>query len=366
MKDIDFDELDRAVNSLISGDGKPGSAVVGTTAPVAAAPVTSSEIASPEVALAPAEPVAAPVVPVSAPTINSAPVAAPAVTPVADVQPLAARRTSGRFMDVVHPSSDMRPNSVPVTAPKPLPATTLLSTPIVPAVTPIAPPVVAPAPEPATPEVPTLEPVPAGGARDWPDPIDFQAATTATASTAPIINATPTSSVVPAVSSSESTPAVQPLVSPFLSDAKVEKRPLGAFSATDSEPTPTPPAEPESDAPTSPIVGKEDNPIGQETPMPAELQDDLLHIESDSESTAPSNSPDLALTGPTSITQQYKETLSAPQTSGAIFDTNSYHKPLAHPAKKKSSVKVIIWIVALLIVGGGIGAAIYFLVLPKV
>ena len=91
MKDLDFDELDRAVNSAIN----------------------------PQPA-APAEPVAEPPAPETEPAVEPV-TEPPAPTPVVSSPSPAARRSSGRFMDVVHPSSDMRAkaNETPVTeAPK--------------------------------------------------------------------------------------------------------------------------------------------------------------------------------------------------------------------------------------------------------
>ena len=67
-------------------------------------------------------------------------------------------------------------------------------------------------------------------------------------------------------------------------------------------------------------------------------------------------------TGPTSIPQQYQEEKSTgDQPSGSIYDTDSYHQPLAHPAKTKSGWLWIIWILLLLIVSGGGAVALYFL-----
>jgi hypothetical protein len=69
----------------------------------------------------------------------------------------------------------------------------------------------------------------------------------------------------------------------------------------------------------------------------------------------------LLTAGPTSIPQQYRE---EPNTgdkdNGGIYDTDSYHQPLAHPAKKKSGWLWVLWIVIILIIGAGGGAALYF------
>jgi len=170
-----------------------------------------------------------------------------------------------------------------------------------------------------------------------------------------------------------------PIDSPFLSGTKVDKRPLGAFSGDQKS----------SELENKPldISSYNSNPL-----LPAELQDDLLLIESNSaaqpddepkEKPVIESLPDTPAvpvvpilpiapvtieTKPvttTSITQQYKEQPnSGDQKTGAIFDTNSYHKALT-PTKKKSGWLWVLWIVLLLIIGAGSGAAVYFLVLPN-
>ena len=124
------------------------------------------------------------------------------------------------------------------------------------------------------------------------------------------------------------------------------------------------------------VAASEDHPVQFGTPLPAELQDNLLQIEADTDTTdqpqKEETTPVLPVaqsevpTGPTSITQQYTEQPSTgDQPTGAIFDTEAYRKPLSHPAKKKSGWLYVLWIVLLLVVGAGAGAAVYFFVLPK-
>jgi len=245
-------------------------------------------------------------------------------------------------MDVVHPSSDMRPVAVPDRPVAVVPA-----------------PVISSAPE---------SPAPVTTA--WPDPIDMHEAAQKEVAPAPLAS--------PSVETSGDMTA--PLESPFLSDAKVEKRPLGAFSnevhaSGPSEPTvvakpvdepevisPTPtPAE---DAPKTP-----DRQLQNDTPLPAELQPGLLSIEANEDpskvtlSTAVPTATES--TGPTSITQQYTEQPSTgDKPTGSVFDTEAYKKP--QPSKKKKSGwLIVLWIFLLLVVGAGIGAAVYFFVLPR-
>ena len=325
MKEFDFDELDRAVNSQLTGNG-------------AAGPVDDEVvIAQPE-----------------------------QVQPQPTTQPLATRRSSGRFMDVVHPSSDMRTKTVPARhiAREGLNIPPSRSTTFEPDVS----------YQPLQPAV-----------SDWPDPLDFKPSNP---SITPTTTIEASQNVKPATETEEDIDidqiaesinktfrqdqdAIAPLESPFLADAKVDKRPLGAFSGEAGpavEPSPMANWAPDPDMPTS---TSEDNPVSSEESLPAELQDDLLLIESGvevtektklDEQTAPVDAP----SGPTSIPQQYTE---QPRTddkpTAAIFDTDDYHKPLSHPAKKKSGWWLVLWIALLLVVGAGAGAAVFFFVLPK-
>lgn len=303
MQDIDFDELDRAVNSV--------------TKPTAASSPDSESTS----------------VPVSRPK------------PTVAATPPAVRRSSGRFMDVVHPSSDMRGASVPErSAPRDVPVKptfeeTLVSKPA--------------APTPA--EIPEPAPIVNAPSTDWPDPLDFQGFSLEETPVMP----SPTPPPKPVAPKPE-TPA-EPLESPFLSDAKVEKRPLGAFSSTD-EPTSSDDKEPEEtpllEAPDEVELLEAENEITPPKPV-----EETPEVKSEPEP-APQPVEDIPQ-GPTSITQQYKEQPSTvEQTSGAIYDTESYHQPLVHAPKKKSGVLVVVWIAALILVGAGAGAAVYFFVLP--
>jgi len=284
MQDIDFDELDRAVNSVTSPTVSDASAQESV-------PVT----------VTPAAPVA-PIAPVSTP---------------------AARRSGGRFMDVVHPSSDMRSASQPNTdrvAPR------SESSPFVAA--------------PVAVEKPATE---------WPDPLDFHGFTEEPAVEAPVIN----------------TPSVEapaaPLESPFLNDAKVEKRPLGAFSYHGPSGPSTPRGERaliEAPEPELLLEAVNDEPVEETVVSEPEASAPVI------ETPAPTPIEE-APTGPISITQQYKEQPStADQPSGAIFDTEAYHQPLTHGPKRKSGALVVVWIAALILVGAGAGAAVYFFILP--
>lgn len=318
MQDIDFDEIDRAVSSVTNQKTR-GSSV-------------------PEVAR-------------SAPVVTSAP------EPVAVDPSPAMRRSSGRFMDVVHPSSDMRPSSLS----RSVPARDETSRIAVP-----------PRVEPVTTEEPSTS---TESGFHWPEP---------TIASTPDPTASTPDAPAP-LSESDVTDDMSPLESPFLSGTKIEKRPLGAFSTTEPEtelpliddfPAPiqtTPPETSQTEAVPDPEIKsvKED--------IPRELHEDVLMLEAHREveeepatvssaeqvKDTPTVIEQSVPTTPTSITQQYKEQPSASvTTSGSIYDTEAYHQPLKHTVKKHSSALVVIWIATLILVGGGIGLAIYYVFLP--
>lgn len=302
MSDIDFDELDRAVSSVL---GVPAQQLQPAPTP---APADSVQPTQPVVA--------APVVtPVAVSPTPAQPVRPSAVTP---------RPTTGRFMDVVHPSSDMR-TATPAPQAETQPALT-----VEPQVTVV--------PEPAQPEIDAFELI-----QD-----DF----------------------------------VAPLESPFITDAKVEKRPLGAFSPDQTTepieqdqlmaPILDSTLEPSEEAfisaieigDTDPLTVIADEPQIVEEPIVEAEQPvyvpEPIAVQPEPEAQPPEFTPAIQ----SSIPQQYTEQVSTDQQpSGAIFDTESYHQPLAHPQKKKSGVLVVVWILGLIVLGAGLGVSLYFFVL---
>lgn len=333
MADFDFDELDRAVAGALGTSPTPAS----PSEPPRTEPVTP----------------------------------APASTQTPPTPAPAARRSAGRFMDMVHPTSDMR-SSRPEAASQP-------------------------------------EPMP---------------------------QATSSPSSDPFTSSFEDLPSTpeevsKPLESPFLPDAKVEKRPLGGVgifppepssqAPTNESPAPFVPTEPgelpvdDSDVHTMPdpidfalqnqpaeepkpaeisqpeqalkeeqvVSEPETTPELDEAPFvdaePAQLEEQLASIEAETveipsevdtthprpETPTEQAPAEPTPTGPTSISQQYQEQPSSAAESGAIFDTEAYHQPLMHHApKKKSGVMVIVWILVLILIGAGAGVAFYLYILP--
>ena len=260
MKEFDFEELDRAVNSLMSDVKKPAE-----TAPVSepATNSTSEQSASlpPDSATTDDTAVTVSETPTPAeektktpPTPSSLSTDSLPTRPATPVVP--PRRGGGRFMDVVHPSSDMSstpsPASVSTRQGKPLQPITMNNE------TPVSRPVVdvmAPAvPSPAEPAAPSADDTPA----------------TATDSSA---NSSP-----------ESGTSNDPWSSPFLPGAQVEKRPLGGATESPTTglsdaiaaelnkelPSDTPSVEPAETEPT-----KESEPIKEEASSSAEPASDL-------------------------------------------------------------------------------------------
>lgn len=352
MAEFDFDELDKAVNDLMSTveiDKRnpqfddPEDKVV-TLSP-SDAPKTSAE---PAVAQS-ATPVTTPVQATQAPT--SAP------------SSLATKRR-GQFMDIMSPSQ--------AKANKPAMASRQGVT-IQPSSRTSAPTVTT---EPVKPEVPAATPENTQQ-NTWPDPIDMTTST---------VSETPTEAVTEAVT--EATDDVAPLTTPFLADAKVEKRPLGNNgSITIADTT----EEAAADAQVNPTVDAMAPVV-----LPEELAGDVMAVESNdlsshmndephkdtpSEDAKPDEETKIEApmkpeeaqtpvqeglpepTGPASIAQQYTEQPSTgDQSNGSIYDTSTYHQAIGGEAtpKKHSSLKWVILIAILLILGAAGGAAAFY------
>jgi len=318
MSDIDFDELDRAVNGVLGGTNTPAPTPVQSldTLPETPAETTTEAPTITRVErtqLSPSTPSAVPT-----PVVSSAP---------------AARRSSGRFMDMVHPSSDMRSQTVgnlPVAKPQ-----------------------------------------------------------------APV--RTETTSVTP--EPVESPAWNEPLESPFLPDAKVQKRPLGGGEAAATTNTPSivdsfdfqglldEPEEPLLEAPEpqerieahtmpDPIDFAAAKAITDEVevasfePEIEEQKVEEVSVQTTPEVIAPQPIAETTQPvveepiGPTSITPQYKEQASSNQQSGAMYDTESYHQAVSTPPKKKSGWFTVVLILLLVVLGAGGGFAVYTYVLP--
>lgn len=357
MKDIDFDELDKAVNSLMA------------TAPEAPAasgddvkPETTLDVSSPTPTISTATPTPVPSAVPSAQTptelSETIPVTTSAATPAPSAPVTPAVKRSGRFMDMVHTSSDMKPRPV-----SPTPSREGLS--ITPRTGSVAP---TPAPDQSVPEpsAPTSSPVESTTPQVMPDPIELSGTLGA-----PEPEPTPAPSDEPTVP----TPAVA-AESPFIADAKVEKRPLNpevsAANSIDAQLANELKAD-QPDEPTEPAPTDEATDEPPATPQVPELSSDLVAIESNDKIEEPVvtqatdtkdaasdvDTPTVPL-GATSIAKQYKSQPSTgDQSHAAIYDASQYPEPVTHPAKKKSGWLWVLWVVLLLGVGAGAAVLLY-------
>lgn len=393
MSEIDFDELDRAVNDLMSnvdtskrheGLDDPEDKVV---------TLDSSSTESGKVASSPVAETTT-VTPMSAPEAKPAP---------AQSSPLAVKRR-GQFMDMVHPSSDMTSASRPVkrdgvsimppsetvsTSPstesvkkpssvtntpvnnKPAPtlssirtpsSTTVVSTPMstpapaVPSAEKLSQPIASSAIQPSAQPNPTAPIASSYSSPEAVEPGDNK-------------NDQPeevasVESEIPAeiVDEASSISSPQPLpTAPFLSDARVEKRPLGANSESAAKPPQN--------------VAEEDAPVSEPVSLPAELQGDVVAVEASvpldidkagslSEVDGQSSDADLVVDAGVDLTAQSIERTDVDdQVNGSIYDTANYHQPIdgKKPEKKSSPLKWLAWFLVLLIVGVGAGVAYFFL-----
>ncbi len=400
MKDIDFDELDRAVGSVLGADNKADDASKTDTPATAVAtvspkPPTISEPAATEPDNA-----------VEQPKVNEEEKSV--VTP--EIKPsVSPARKRGQFLDMVHPSADMRKApKMQATARKTLAPLNAVVAPEEPVSKPATevevPSVDAVVPEPATPDViasqeSSQNPAPANQEtpkEEWPDPLDFakeSAEVSATAQEPTLLdNAEPT--------------VVEASQTPFVADAKVDKRPLGAFASHDEastealvessddtlefnpevnsiESTGVPQAEDEATGLTGEVPAvealSEDSPVvppsaseadstvetgslpDEVTPAEQEAKPELSKVEETKVETPAPVAPVASQTP--SIPQQYK-TAEAPKEDNdahPLFDTEEYHQPLLADGKKKSSkiILIIVMLVILLALGGALGYIAY-------
>ena len=381
MKDIDFDELDKAVSSLMKPQPKTDAEeqpAVAVTTESEAQPSLASSV-SPATPVADVEPqpvsLAPPTEAVS--TLAATPVATEPVMNETPRQSVAPPVSRGRFMDMV------RPGVRDTTIATPSARVSRQGVTLTPAASPS---IASPAAELST---PVDEPVVEEPA-DTPDlealMQSFQGSEVEPATSAP-------GSLVIEESSFTSTEETAPLSSPFLADAKVEKRPLGRPTEAAQEVQPmslqpdmnVEPAEnPFATTETITPFTESDAQL-PEQPLPAELGSELLAVETgviaatqeetvvettaiETDTLLASPAPELAQSPisesaraamTASIPQQYKVQAAAPEEGsvGAIYDT----QPLAHTAEKKPGWMTVVIVVVILLLGAGGGAAVYYL-----
>ena len=372
MKDIDFDELDRAVSSVLGQQGPKDEDAV--TVQTTAVTTTADKVSETD----PGDK------PVAAAETESP---APAEQPASPTTPLAVKRR-GKFMDVMHPSHDMTSATAaaPVKPARTSPVLQPLSTDVTPDV---------PAQMPAEPDViePTAEldeshaligAEPAPVEHLLPEHLesdDTAAPQTETADDAPSESIAPAETAPAEAATQEEdgepvkslyvdplelagpeeqateevdeddteTEAAQPAESPaepsgtpFLTDAQVDKRPLGAFGEAEGAAAPEAAAPAPGDTQAAPAV-----------PLPRELQPDVVEVESSAQEAETSPAP-------------FASGLKAAETDDGrveghpLFDTSTYHEPIAavHGKGMPGWAKWLIGLLICLVLGAGVG---YFL-----
>ena len=270
--DFDFEALDEVVNSALTGSA--------SSAP------------------APEAPKATPV-PTAPPRVINRSMADDDSGPGHSVSP-ASRRSAGRFMDMVHPSSDMKQQGMGAPA-------------VSPSFTKPAPIVPKPVPPAPRPQAPIARPV------------------------APV--------VIPPKEEEK------PLESPFLPDAVVEKRPLGSPATAQRSAVPdflSGPKEELLEFPEEPrIEPKIEEPVREVEPKVEEKTPEVLQDYSSA----------------TEVTDLPRHDGPRPKT-GALYDTESYHQPAPVARKKSGPWMIIMWLVLLALLGAAAGVAVYMFVLP--
>src|SRR6266550_1730625 len=360
MSDIDFEELDKAVNSLVDKHD------TGSSVP-APPPATPTPAPPPERADSGPAPAAQPLgtpgpkpEKVEASDSSAESHHVPVVTPQKRPQRLGARpappRSRGAYMDIVasgpakipsrqggtiqplSKSEDVKPEALqPKEEPKPAPEQDL---PMV-----IEQPKTKEQPKPEAPDRPAAQAndtpsLPKIGEEQWPDPLDFHEFGESATKSQPETPepATPVNQEQPAVHDEAGLPAG---TSPFLAQTKVAKRPLGAYSDFSPKSEPESPATPEPEAPAN----EEPKP---EPPHQPEKKE-------------PVSQNDLHNTAMMSIPQQY-HTQATPVDDAPrpIFDTKEYHPPLLEEAGHEhrgggsmwSKLFIALVVLVLLAVGG--------------
>lgn len=372
MNDINFDELDKAVSSVLQDDN--------TDSTQSASPIIT-ETESNEEAPAPADSSQEPT----------------RVTP---------NRRRGQFMDMVHPSSRMsssKPGATPTALPsrkasdlKPLnPAVVENSSEELPAEVAVDPPVQAEMTEKVVETV--TEPTTVDSSSNdfesishsqWPDPIDFvpqenmehSVATTTTDETQDQATdeVQPQSEPPTELESSfeqetdselqsgvESTVIDETLsndeqigsTSPFIEGTEVEKRPLGSFAGSPTQ---------ESNSPEENETTDDDSSSKPEKNLstPVELESEIVSVESDSRELSNEQQPSAFDGGSAqAIPAQYQAKPSEPDVDEhAVFDTENYHQPLAPAEKKHGHTWLYILLFSLMmLLGAGIVYVLFLL-----
>lgn len=149
----------------------------------------------------------------------------------------------------------------------------------------------------------------------------------------------------------EEASASQAAGTPFIKGTEVEKRPLGAFTGSHEEPE---------DGEDQKGTEQAEVPEGEVVPsvLPQELSPEIVSVESDDPTrmTEELADDDPRASLAASIPKQYKpsEVGLDDEESHPVFDTKDYHQPLTPPAKKKKSgLMAVLLLVLLAALGAG-------------
>lgn len=367
MKDIDFDELDRAVSSVL------GQKTTNVTTDSNGATDKKDDLAPTKEPVTDDAPSA---VDAAEPTTDAAAVSEP-ISPKPATTPLAIKRR-GKFMDVMHPSADMKPvgaASVKPARSKPV-VTPLLTEEAESTVEHTAEPtasldeshsLIGAEPTPVTETLPeTIESTDTDGSSTenmtTPSSLNVD---TADSAEVPEVDAIDQADEIGQEDASaeglgEATQPESPApqATPFLSDTQVEKRPLGAFGEADAT----------GESTEASVTG--DNPATtaqpadmQSTPvvsLPRELQPDVVGVES-VQATETLEAPATTSASPFAANVPVAPEASDGRVEGhPLFDTSTYHEPIAavHHGGMPGWAKWLIGLAACLAIGAGVG---YFL-----
>lgn len=349
MNDFDFEELDKAVNELATrtheehgGSDQPDQTAT-SSVPVIVKPAAIEPAVMPPVATESSRK------PVEPSKVASSPVVEPPQhTRLSDIRP----RSRGSFMDIVAPPArkpgghvglSIQPISKPEDVVPQRPHETAAKRPSEPVVHESLTPA-----NPVKPESRPVETAPEIDSISWPDPLDFN-----------------DGAEVAAKDHKEPAP-VEP-TSPFLAEAKVEKRPLGAFS--NFRPKPDSPPDDKSPEPQQEIKDEltpEADGIFKE-PVPAQhKQTDKAPTASEAKET-PSEEPtkpDMHSAAMMAIPEQYHaQAKTVDKTVRPVFDTKEYHPPLLEATSERRGGSMWVKLFIALIVVALLGAAGYFVYL---
>lgn len=340
MKDLDFDELDRAVNSLTANQQQPADDAQPESHEASPAEQGSKPVDDPELDK-------------DAPVLHNQPIITPtpahragrlgpshsvtrprgvidimAPKPASRVTP---PKAASRVAADVQPVSDQGElKAAQKSTPKPEESTAPVVRPAL-----MEKPEAAPVPETAARPAPAAKP----SEERWPDPLDFH---------------------------SERKEEPDEPASPFISGAKVAKRPLGAFAQYAQPETVTDEVKP-MDEPA--VIAAPANPpeepaketaaelVEDAKSLSSDTQQEVADIhkeEADDQAHLPTADEQLRHTATLSIPQQYHVGTKKPDTTThPIFDTKEYHPPLleetAHAAHRRLPIWIKLFIILLVI-----------------